>query len=389
MGALPRAPSGLRGEIRLHAERSVEGARVRGEVALDWEGEAELDVVISGWRGVVPVDPAPTLGWSLPNGRGPVTLPFTVLSRSWGVHDLGALWVRVRRAGSLAVTEHRLAAGPTPARAAHGPPPQPAAQARRAQGRGRHAPLPLPGARHRLRRAPPLPSRRPPARPLLGDLRPPRHPLGHRPPSRSGPAPCSCCSTPCSAGRRTAWRRWPARPAPPGPWRPPTSARRTGSGSWPGAAPPRGCRPAAAVGPATCSWTSSSRWAAPPKTSRIGGSREAGCPGARRRPGRGRHQPAFADVRGRPAPLPPGRPRHRRRSSSTRVTCSRRREPAPTRRPADSGSRSAKRSSTRWNAAVCPPRWSPSRTASVPRCLTLRRRMNNLLHPTRVGALSR
>ncbi|MGA1873707.1 MAG: ABC transporter permease, partial [Thermoplasmatota archaeon] len=44
-----------------------------------------------GWRGVAPVSPSETVGWSLPPGEGPLTLPFSLRARSWGVHSLGAL----------------------------------------------------------------------------------------------------------------------------------------------------------------------------------------------------------------------------------------------------------------------------------------------------------
>lgn len=112
-GLMNRRPPGLRAEVKLQGERAIEGDLVGGEVRLDWDGPAEVDVMLAGWRGVEPVDPAPTVGWSLPLGTGPITLPFTLRARSWGVHALGALWVRVRRPRSLTLTEHRLAPVPT------------------------------------------------------------------------------------------------------------------------------------------------------------------------------------------------------------------------------------------------------------------------------------
>lgn len=112
MGWVGRAPTGLEGEVRVFADRATEGSLVQGEVTVDWDGEAEVDVVLSGLRGVAPVSPAPTLGWSLPLGRGPVTLPFTLRARSWGAHDLGSLWMRVRLPGSMATTERRVALAP-------------------------------------------------------------------------------------------------------------------------------------------------------------------------------------------------------------------------------------------------------------------------------------
>lgn len=107
------SPDGLEGEVRVDTDRTVEGGTVTGQVTVAWEGEAEVDVVLAGWRGIEPVDPAPAIAWSIPLGHGPVTLPFTVRARSWGVHDLGVLWVRVRQPGSFSVTERRLAAAPS------------------------------------------------------------------------------------------------------------------------------------------------------------------------------------------------------------------------------------------------------------------------------------
>jgi uncharacterized protein (DUF58 family) len=111
-GLLDRGPTGLCGEVRVHGGRALEGDLVEGEVYVAWDGEAEVDVTLAGGRGVTPVDPAPVVGWSVPLGRGPAILPFTLRARSWGAHDLGELWVRVRRPGSFVVREHRLAAAP-------------------------------------------------------------------------------------------------------------------------------------------------------------------------------------------------------------------------------------------------------------------------------------
>jgi uncharacterized protein (DUF58 family) len=113
MGLAPGEPPGLRGEVRLPETSAVEGDMVEGELSVDWEGLAEVDVILSGWRGVTPLEPAPLVGWSLPLGKGPVTLPFSFHARSWGVHDLGALWVRARRPGSFALREKKLAEGPS------------------------------------------------------------------------------------------------------------------------------------------------------------------------------------------------------------------------------------------------------------------------------------
>jgi uncharacterized protein (DUF58 family) len=103
--------SGLTGSVELATERAIEGDVVEGAVHVEWQGEAEIDVLLAGWHGVAPVDPAPVIGWSLALGRGPASLPFRVRAQSWGAHDLGALWVRVRRPGSLIVWEQKLATG--------------------------------------------------------------------------------------------------------------------------------------------------------------------------------------------------------------------------------------------------------------------------------------
>lgn len=113
MGLVRREPSGLRGEVRLRENSAVEGDVVEGELVVHWDGLAEVDVILAGWRGVTPVEPGPIIGWSLPRDQGPVTLPFSLLARSWGVHELGALWVRARRPGSFAVREKKLAIAPS------------------------------------------------------------------------------------------------------------------------------------------------------------------------------------------------------------------------------------------------------------------------------------
>ena len=109
IGLMDREPVRVRGHVSLHRDQAVEGDLIEGEAYVDWDGEAEVDVILSGGHGVTPEDPSPIVGWSLPVGRGPATLPFKFRARSWGLHDIGALWVRVRRPGSFAVRERRLA----------------------------------------------------------------------------------------------------------------------------------------------------------------------------------------------------------------------------------------------------------------------------------------
>lgn len=113
VGMMPAHVGSFRGGVRLFGGPVVEGDEVEGEVTLDWDGEAEVDVVLARARGVVPVEPAPVVGWALPLGSGPVTLPFRLRARSWGVHELGALWIRVRRPGSFRMIEHRVASTPS------------------------------------------------------------------------------------------------------------------------------------------------------------------------------------------------------------------------------------------------------------------------------------
>jgi len=102
-----------RGQVVVHADRAIEGDLVEGTVNVDWDGEAEVDVVLAGWRGISPLEPTSVVGWALPLGRGPVTLPFKVRARSWGAHDLGSLWVRARRPDGLLMTERMVARAPT------------------------------------------------------------------------------------------------------------------------------------------------------------------------------------------------------------------------------------------------------------------------------------
>lgn len=113
IGLANRQPPRVRGQVKLDSERVLEGDIMQGEVVLDWEGEAELDVIIAALRGVVPVDPVPTLAWTLPARYGPITLPFKVKARVWGRHELGYLEVRARRPGGLTIWEGNVAAGPT------------------------------------------------------------------------------------------------------------------------------------------------------------------------------------------------------------------------------------------------------------------------------------
>ncbi|HEX2167963.1 MAG TPA: DUF58 domain-containing protein [Longimicrobiales bacterium] len=112
IGLVRREPTRLRGSVTLHTDRVIEGDVITGEVHVDWDGEAQVDIMISDLRGVTPIQPEPLLGWSLPPRGGPVTLPFEVRASSWGSHDAGTLWVRARRAGGLLAWEQKLATAP-------------------------------------------------------------------------------------------------------------------------------------------------------------------------------------------------------------------------------------------------------------------------------------
>lgn len=154
-GLMDRIPPDVRGAVTLARERVVESDLIEGAVHVDWNGEAEVDVMLAGLRGVTPVDPAPATGWSLGVGRGPVTMPFQVRAEAWGIHDLGALWIRIRRPGGLGAG---VGDCPKPSGAAHAHPAQSPAEARRTPHGGRNAPFPSPGAWYRLRRTPSLPA---------------------------------------------------------------------------------------------------------------------------------------------------------------------------------------------------------------------------------------
>ena len=111
IGLLEREPTGLVGGVTLPADRAIEGDIVEGEVWVDWDGEAEVDVMLTGCRAVAPLEPAHVFAWSL-TGTGPITLPFRLRAELWGHHDMGALWVRSRRPGGLGIRERKVATAP-------------------------------------------------------------------------------------------------------------------------------------------------------------------------------------------------------------------------------------------------------------------------------------
>jgi uncharacterized protein (DUF58 family) len=111
IGLIHRSPVRLRGSVSLSAERVIEGDIIEGEIRLDWDGDAEITVLLTGLRGVTAIEPA-SASWALEE-RGPVRLPFQLRARSWGVHHVCDLWVRCRRPNGLLMWEQRLAQAPT------------------------------------------------------------------------------------------------------------------------------------------------------------------------------------------------------------------------------------------------------------------------------------
>jgi uncharacterized protein (DUF58 family) len=111
IGLLDREPTGFVGAVTLHTGRVIEGDIVEGEARVDWDGEAEVDVILTGCRAVTALEPAHLFAWSL-RGKGPVTLPFRFRAELWGHHDMGALWIRSRRPGGLGIRERKVAPAP-------------------------------------------------------------------------------------------------------------------------------------------------------------------------------------------------------------------------------------------------------------------------------------
>ncbi len=113
MGLVDRKSIRVEASVSVEPRQVIEGDWIEGRIEVDWEGEAEVDLLLAGSRGVTPVDPGPVVGWALPSGPGPAHLSFRVLARSWGDHPLGVLWARARRPGGLVVWEGRVAEAPS------------------------------------------------------------------------------------------------------------------------------------------------------------------------------------------------------------------------------------------------------------------------------------
>ncbi len=113
LGLLRREPLRATGSVEIADTTVIEGDVVEGVLVIDWHGEAEIEVMLTAWRGVTPLEPTDEVAWALPLQRGPVRLPFRIRADSWGVHDLGVLWIRARRAGALLGWEKKVAAAPS------------------------------------------------------------------------------------------------------------------------------------------------------------------------------------------------------------------------------------------------------------------------------------
>ncbi|HSJ24848.1 MAG TPA: DUF58 domain-containing protein [Longimicrobiales bacterium] len=111
-GLLRGEPGSIGARVSLDTTGVIEGDVVAGTIILDWDGVAEVDVMLAGGHGVTAVEPSPVTAWALPAGHGPVTLAFRLRTHAWGVHDVGALWVRARRPGAMLYREHKFAPPP-------------------------------------------------------------------------------------------------------------------------------------------------------------------------------------------------------------------------------------------------------------------------------------
>ncbi|HSM06905.1 MAG TPA: DUF58 domain-containing protein [Longimicrobiales bacterium] len=109
-GLLPQAPAAPRGRLTLDAPRVIEGETLEAELTVEWEGEADVDIVVTDLRGVAPGE-GDRLHWAV-RGTGPVIRTFRLRAEAWGTHRPARLWVRLQRPGSLRVHEHRLAVAP-------------------------------------------------------------------------------------------------------------------------------------------------------------------------------------------------------------------------------------------------------------------------------------
>lgn len=111
-GLVDRRAIPVTGRVEVSGDVVIEGDEVEGSAVVSWRATARVEVMLSGSRGVTPLEPAPVVGWSLQPTDGVHVLPFRMRADSWGIHDLGTLWVRARRPGSLLVWEQKLAVAP-------------------------------------------------------------------------------------------------------------------------------------------------------------------------------------------------------------------------------------------------------------------------------------
>ncbi|BCJ29394.1 DUF58 domain-containing protein [Actinocatenispora sera] len=98
--------------LTVDTSQLLEGDLVRGEIALDWTGPLDLEVLIRTPRGLVGVPPYPTR-WAIPAATGPLRLPVVLRAAHWGRHLAGEVWVRARAPRGLLVWQGRVATGPS------------------------------------------------------------------------------------------------------------------------------------------------------------------------------------------------------------------------------------------------------------------------------------
>jgi uncharacterized protein (DUF58 family) len=111
-GLAPQSPFRARGSLELDTTRVMEGEVVECELSVEWDGEAEVEAVVTDLRGVGPEEDGASLRWATEGAEG-LRRRFRIRARAWGTHRPASLWVRLRRPGSLRIQEQRIALAPT------------------------------------------------------------------------------------------------------------------------------------------------------------------------------------------------------------------------------------------------------------------------------------
>lgn len=109
-GLARTGPLRVSARLAVDATQMLEGDQVRGEIALDWTGRLDLEVLLRTPDGIVALTPA---RWALTAATGPVRLPVVLRADHWGRHPVGEIWVRARAPRGLLVWQGRVAAGPS------------------------------------------------------------------------------------------------------------------------------------------------------------------------------------------------------------------------------------------------------------------------------------